>query len=156
MPPESDPVWSFIRKSAGDVGILEPLKVCKLRVVDGRLRLHAAKVAGLDKLPVVEVAEKDVASIIVDSLIARKHLTASARIYMIFPLFGDRLAESARNRSENLSKVQNPSQVVENVDPAGIAGSGGRQCAMTAEDTRSFSSRRTVLTVPDLFFNVTL
>jgi len=103
MLPENDPAAVALRSSVCDLGrILEPLKVCGGRIVDGRERQRAALVAGLDEVPTVEVAEEEVTTIILHSLLARRHLTKSARAYLAFPLLEPALAASRNRRLANL------------------------------------------------------
>jgi hypothetical protein len=108
LPAENDPASRAIVASICDLGrILEPLKVCKGRVVDGRIRLRGAIAAGLEAVPVDEVPEEDVTSIILHSLTARRHFTKSALAYIGFPIMEAALAESRRRRLENLKSAQN-------------------------------------------------
>jgi hypothetical protein len=92
---ESDPASQVIVASVVELGILHPLLVSKGRVVDGRLRLRGALAAGLAEVPVREVAEKDVVSIILHSLTARGHFTKSAIAYLAFPTLEMGLTEAA-------------------------------------------------------------
>lgn len=101
--PETDPAAKALLESVLDLGqILEPLLVSKTRVVDGRLRLRTALAAGLDEVPVQEVDEKDVTSIVLQSLLARRHYTKSALAYLGYPLLEGALAESRKRRLANL------------------------------------------------------
>ena len=107
MPGEADPHLRAVVASVCDLGfIIEPLKVCKGRIVDGRLRRLGAKAAGLVDVPTVEIEDGDVASVILHSLVSRRHLTKSALAYLTFPVMEDALAESRRRRLANLRNLQ--------------------------------------------------
>jgi len=123
MPPESDPASQAIVASVCEIGILDPLKICKGRVVDGRDRLRAAKAAGLDEVPTTEVSEDQVADIILHSLVARRHYGKMVRAYVAWPVFASALAKARSRRIENLRHQPKSSQVVENVEPVMITGS---------------------------------
>ncbi len=107
MPGEGDTHLRAVVASVCELGlIIEPLKVSKGRIVDGRLRMLGAKAAGFEDVPTVEIAEEDVATVILHSLAARRHLTKSALAYMVFPVIENALAESRSRRLENLRKRQ--------------------------------------------------
>lgn len=123
MPPDDDSTSLAMVRSVGEFGVLAALKVCAGRVVKGRLRLRSAKACGLTEVPVEEVEEKDVASIILHSLCVRRHLTKSALAYLGYPLMEPALAESRRRRTENLRNHVNPSKP--RSYPQGTFGSAG-------------------------------
>jgi hypothetical protein len=103
MPAATDPDSQVIVASIVELGrILDPLKVCKGRIVDGRIRQRGALAAGLVEVPVEEVEESEVTSIILHSLAARRHLTKSALAYIGFPVMETALAESRARRLANL------------------------------------------------------
>lgn len=124
MTPESDPASQAIVASVCEIGIIDPLKICKGRVVDGRDRLRAARAAGLDEVPITEVSEDQVADIILHSLVARRHYGKMVRAYVAWPVFATALAHARKRRLNNLRKGQNSLQVLEKPEPAMIAGSG--------------------------------
>ena len=90
--------------SIDDLGVLEPLKLHKGRVVDGRDRLRAAIKAGRDEIPGVEICEGDLHSVILASLIARKHYTESAIAYLAFPHIEPVLKEAQARKMECLKR----------------------------------------------------
>jgi hypothetical protein len=103
MPAVEDPASRAIVASICDLGrVLEPLKICQGRVVDGRIRLRGALAAGLPVAPVTEITEAEVAEVILHTLLARRHYTKSALAYLGFPLFETALAESRKRRLANL------------------------------------------------------
>ena len=109
MPAEDHADSLAMVRSVSELGILTALKVCKGRIVDGRLRQRGALGAGLAAVPFEEVPEEDVASIIVHSLLARRHYTKSALAYLGYPIMENALAESRRRRVANLQIGVNPS-----------------------------------------------
>jgi len=102
LPAKDDPARCAIIASICDIGVLEPIKICKGRVVDGRIRLHGATAAGLVVVPVQEVEEKDVNSIILQTLLARRHYTKSALAYLSVPILEEALVEIRKRHLENL------------------------------------------------------
>lgn len=85
-----------IAASVADIGVIEPLKVSKGRVIDGRDRLDAALAAGLAEVPITEIPEDAIAGIFIASLCARHHFTKSAVAYLAFPVLDAALQESRR------------------------------------------------------------
>ncbi len=100
--PENHPASVAILASICDLGITSPLLVTKGRVIDGRLRLQSALALALAEVPVLEIDEKDITSVMIHSLAARKHLTKSALAYLCFPLMEAAIAESSHRRLNNL------------------------------------------------------
>ncbi len=95
--------------AAGSLGLIAraaDAKISKGRVVDGRIRIHAAIVAGLDDVPTAEVAEDEAASVVLQSLLARKHYTKSGRAFLAVPLLDAALAESSRRATEALIPIR--------------------------------------------------
>ena len=67
-------------------GVLAPLIVNeRAEIIDGRARLIAAQKAGLTEVPCVVVPDEDAATLILDTLCARRHLTKSALAYVFSP-----------------------------------------------------------------------
>lgn len=104
MPPDDDPSTKAVISSICEMGVLQPLKVCKGRVVDGRLRLRGAIAAGLAEVPTVEIDEQDVASVILHLLLARRHYTKSALAYLAVPILEAALTET-RKRAVQAAKI---------------------------------------------------
>ena len=104
LPLDQDPAFAAILATVSEIGIIEPIKISKMRIVDGRLRWEAAKKIGLETVPCVEVPESDATSLIIFSLCARRHLTDSARAYLTYPLYEKAAEEGRRRRVENLKK----------------------------------------------------
>lgn len=78
MPAKDDPVYLRVLAGIQDLGrVTDPLKVCKGCVVDGRVRMRGAKLAGLLEVPIEEVPEEEVNGLIYHSLMARRHYTKS-------------------------------------------------------------------------------
>jgi hypothetical protein len=74
------------------------------RILDGRHRWRAAKRLGLETVPCIERAEAEAATVILNSIVARKHYTKSALAFEVYPFFkaaheeAVRMAQQARLR----------------------------------------------------------
>ncbi len=78
-----------------DVGrILEPLKINRGRVVAGRKRFLAAQTLGLAEVPTDPIADDEVATVILQTLLARAHYTKGARAYLAIPIVDSALKET--------------------------------------------------------------
>jgi hypothetical protein len=94
-----------------DRGIDYPLLVDeKDRVIDGRIRLGIAKAEKLP-VPIKRVATEDAATIIVQSLLQRRHFTKSSRGYQVYP-FLETMVEEARARQTRCLKQGSRSPTV--------------------------------------------
>jgi hypothetical protein len=82
-------------------GILQPLLIQGLQIVDGRHRNDAARRIGLKLVPCIEI-EGAVADIIVDSLTQRRHYTKSALAYAALPLMTPYIAAGVSRRAANI------------------------------------------------------
>ncbi len=69
------------------------------KILDGRHRHRAAKTLKLATVPVVIREETEAASIILDSLLARRHFTKSALAYIALPLYDKAAAEGRQRRT---------------------------------------------------------
>jgi len=87
--------------SVEEEGIMQPLLIQNLRVVDGRHRLYAARKVGLTTVPCMEV-KGDAATIIIDSLTQRRHYTKSAIVMSALPLLEAYTLAGIDRRAENL------------------------------------------------------
>ncbi len=71
-------------------GIDQPLIVVlsdgEPRIIDGRNRFHAATVANLDEVPIVIREESEAMSIILGTLVQRRHYGKGALAYLAYPL----------------------------------------------------------------------
>jgi hypothetical protein len=94
MPGEENPARAAIIRSVRELGILEPLKVTKSRVIDGRLRMLGAKAAGIEGVPVEEVPDDRAIGIIFHTLMARRHYTASGRAILAAMMADEAVRES--------------------------------------------------------------
>ncbi len=78
-------------------GVLEPIKITKnFEIVDGRHRWRAAKLKRLEKIPAVQVGDDQAASIIIATLINRRHYNASQRAYILAPMIKEAFEEAQR------------------------------------------------------------
>lgn len=90
-------------------GIDQPILVDqKNRILDGRHRWRAAKRLQLDQVPVVIRDEHEVASIILGTLLQRRHYTQGALAYLAWPLCEDAVKESKQRQAANLKKGNLP------------------------------------------------
>jgi len=83
-------------------------------VLDGRHRWRAARKLGLSAIPCVVRPESDAATVILNSIIARKHFTKSAIAFEVYPLFKQAHEEATARHLDFLKKGKNP-----NVSPSG-------------------------------------
>ncbi len=94
--PDSEPFATLV-ESIRDCGIEQPLIVDKEhRILKGRRRWRAARRLQLTEVPVIIRAE-DPATVILNSLLQRRHYTKSARAYLAYPLM-KQAHEEARHR----------------------------------------------------------
>lgn len=78
-------------------GILLPLQILKDgRVVDGEMRRTAAKALQFEWVPVIIVSEDEAASIVLSSMIQRRHYTPGQRAYQIAPMIDEAWNEAHR------------------------------------------------------------
>lgn len=100
-----------------DRGITVPLIVDpEDRVVDGRHRLRSAKQLQLAQVPVTVCQPDEVASIILATLIQRRHFTPGQIAYLAFPAFEGAYEEARRRRMQALKRDPNglkPAKTVE-------------------------------------------
>lgn len=84
-------------------GIDQPILVdLERRVIDGRHRLRAAKRLQLKLVPTIVSEKFNVASLIVNSLIQRRHYSKGARAYLAFPLLEPAMEEARQRKLANL------------------------------------------------------
>lgn len=145
------PTWD--RDSAEFAALLESIRErgqdydilvdTELRVVDGRNRRNALRVLGRRaRCRFVEGSEA--ATIIVSSLVNRRHLTRGAIAYLVAPIFDDVLAESRRRRTSNLlrysdSRAQNFADRASAEAP--MVGSESALSALSVKTTADIAAR---------------
>jgi hypothetical protein len=113
--PDDDPTFEALAASVAELGVTTPLKVtANLLVVDGRHRLRAAELAGLDAVPVRIVPEEQVYSTVLDELACRRHMKKGAIAYLAFPLLDKALEEGTRRKIANLQKGRNFPEICKN------------------------------------------
>ena len=76
----------------------------KNRVMSGRVRLRIALDLRLPEVVITRRSSAEAASLIVQSLLQRRHYSKSALAYLAFPLFESMLVESRHRRVENLKQ----------------------------------------------------
>lgn len=96
------PEGRALRASIAETGVTEPLKISKGRIIDGREVWLHAKALGKDTVPCLEVPEGDVATIVLSSLLCRKHYSKSALAYLAFPFVDAVLKEAKKRKLANL------------------------------------------------------
>ena len=125
----SIPIWD--RTSAEFVALVESIRDrgldyellvdVELRIIDGRNRRNA--LATLGRPARCRIVEKeDATSIVVASLINRRHLTKGALAYLAAPMFDAVISESKARRLRNL-RDNDPARSPSAIDPALNAGS---------------------------------
>lgn len=94
-------------RDIGERGVDQPLLIDRLgQVVDGRTRWRAAKLQQLTAVECRIVADNDIASTILGTLVHRRHLTKGALAYLAYPLLAPAHEEAKRRRLEKLRKGQ--------------------------------------------------
>ena len=78
----------------------------KGRILDGRHRWRAAKRLQLERIPCVVRNEHEAATVILNSIVARKHYTKSALAFEVYPFFKAAHAEALRRKLDFLRKGQ--------------------------------------------------
>src|ERR1700761_6943489 len=80
-----------------------PLVCLGTRVVEGRARYRAAKRYSVKEVPTVQCCEDEIATIVLRSLIGRRHLTKSAIAYCAWPVMEPAWKELKKRKSQYLS-----------------------------------------------------
>jgi hypothetical protein len=151
LPPvdRSDATVRAVGRSILDLGeVIEPLKVNRGRVVDGRVRLMGAEFAGLEFVPVVEVTDEKASDYIVHSILARTHLPKGALAYRMAAVMEarenelwERLLNSKRDVSASTSAL--PSKV-----PATACEAAERLGVSAALMSQAKSARQKIAQLP--------
>ncbi len=113
---EEDQEFDNLCRSVHETGhLIEPLKITSDgAIVDGRHRWRAAKHAGLAQIPCIIVEEEEVATIALDTLLARRHMNKGQIAYIAYPLF--RAAhEEARQRQIERLKTGNRGTIADSI-----------------------------------------
>lgn len=77
--------YAALRESVRRLGIRQPLLAdAEGRVIDGRNRLAIALEIGLEAVPVDQVTGEDAAMVAVESAVARRNLTTSGRVLVLY------------------------------------------------------------------------
>lgn len=94
--------------SVREHGVRDPIKITGGHaIVDGRHRWLAAKRGQLATVPCVVVADSEVHTIILDSLLNRRHYTPGQRAYLAVQFLEDAVRESVSRRLANLKSGPN-------------------------------------------------
>ncbi|MCX6901719.1 MAG: ParB N-terminal domain-containing protein [Verrucomicrobia bacterium] len=101
---ENDPHFLAMIASIRARGLDYPVLIdSKNRIVDGRHRSRAARAAGLSEVPVRQVGDGESATIVGESLMARRHFSKSALAYLLYTLLEPIFAESRKRSLANLN-----------------------------------------------------
>lgn len=112
----SDPRYDAMRGAWLESGILPPLYVTALgKIVDGRHRWWFAKDMKLAEVPVIEVGEDEVATVVMAGISGRNHLTKGQRAYLSYPYLQDAWEAAQRRRIEALKVGGNLGNLVTKV-----------------------------------------
>jgi len=105
--------YAALKASIERRGIRQPLLAdAENRVIDGRHRLKIALEIGLEAVPVVVVADDDAAMLACDAAVARRNLTASGRVLVLYMAHPMLARGGVRNGSlANLKKGARPPNV---------------------------------------------
>lgn len=97
--------FEVFRVSIREQGVLQPLMVTEGdEVVDGRHRWKGARLEHVTAVPCMVVGADQVASIILTTILDRRHYSKSARAYLALPLFKQAREEGLARRAGNLKK----------------------------------------------------
>lgn len=103
-----DPRLIALAASIQDGGLVEPIKITiDGLIADGRHRWMATKRLNLDEITCMIVAEEDVATIAMATLLERRHYTPGQRAYLASMLAEPAFKERQKRRLENLRNVAN-------------------------------------------------
>lgn len=101
--------WESLIESVARNGVIQPLTIDNQgRIIDGRHRWAAAKMAKLKEVPCIVLVDPDVHAIILESLAQRRHFTKGARAYLAYPYVEEAWNEAKRRRVENLKQGSGP------------------------------------------------
>lgn len=104
---ENDAAFLAIVDSIRENGILHPLIIDpENRILDGRHRWRAAKRLRLDQVPTITVDKSNAATVVLNTLMERRHFTKGALAYVAYPLLKDAWDESVQRKMEALKKGQ--------------------------------------------------
>ena len=104
MPNDSEEFLALVDDIA-DRGIDQPLLIDKQnRIVDGKNRWRAARRLQLKLVPTILVPDTDVASIIIGTLLNRRHYSKGARAYLAYPLMQKAWEEAVKRKQECLKR----------------------------------------------------
>ena len=126
---DEDPRYVALRESVHRNGIVDAIKMTASHQIidpDSRERFRAAQAWQLTEIPVQIVPDDQVATVALDTLFHRRHLTKSQRAYLGYPMIEAAWEESKRRRIENMRKGQ------QLPDPALNAGSGKTSADLAA------------------------
>jgi hypothetical protein len=109
---DGDPRLHALARSVAEHGVREPLQITPMgEIVDGRHRWLAAKRAQLETVPCCEVGEDSLATVVLDSLLNRRHLRPSQRAYLAVEFLEEALQEATQRRVKNLLQFKQSSPV---------------------------------------------
>jgi len=129
MVSEENPEFIALRESIAENGILQPLLISEdHEVADGRHRLRAAKLLGLETVPCVVKSRTEGATIALNTALARRRFNEGQVALICALLYPASAEERKARRLANLKKGPISPQILE----AAIAGSGGLKTQIVA------------------------
>jgi hypothetical protein len=109
---DDDPRLFALARSVAEHGVREPLQITPIgEIVDGRHRWMAAKRAQLATVPCCEIGEESLATVILDSLLNRRHYTAGQRAYLAVEFLEAAMGEATERRVKNLIQFKSAAPI---------------------------------------------
>jgi hypothetical protein len=110
---DTDPEFLALIDSLADNGYLRKVLIDEHdQIVDGRHLNRAARALGHKEVPVEIVPEDQIESVILATLLARRHYTKGALAYLSLPLLDEAVRQGAIRKKANLKKGRIPESVL--------------------------------------------
>jgi hypothetical protein len=104
-PDKDSAEWRAFVDSIDAGGIIHPLIVTRTgQVMDGVRRWLAARQLQLDQVPCIERPETEAATLMVETLMHRRHMTRGAAVYLLLPSLQDYVDGAEQRRLANLAR----------------------------------------------------
>jgi hypothetical protein len=119
---DDDPRFVELCASIQEFGIQVPLILdAQHQIVDGAHRYRAAKRVGLVDVPVIVKPDAEIASVIVSTLVDRKHYTKGQMAYICAPLFDRLFSEAKARRAASAAPLPLPKTAEALADRLGVS-----------------------------------
>ncbi len=113
---KEDPRFAALVEDIRDRGIDQPILIDSgLRVVDGRHRFWAAKDLQLPTVPTRQIPDDQVTSVILSTILQRRHYTKGQRAYITYPFFEAAHEEAIHRRYDHLKASPSPARAASTV-----------------------------------------